>query len=236
MPADKFDSLVAGAKAGCRGSRPSEPPRLIRARHRARFRSGVLAGRSEFVIEAARTGPADFVLEPWTPAVLATPRTAKVLGARDSGKPSLWIDQSPQPDRRDRLGIATAIAAGRAEFRAGAARQRNNRSDARGPQGAWVPSCRRGRRRGPLSSSGGPDQNVWEIERNPVKSTSTSTTRPGRLARGTDTWAFGVNADRPAPGGRSRGRAWSTGRRNGGSSSTLEIRGRWKSSSTRAWS
>ena len=55
------------------------------------------SGRTELVIEAAGSGPSDFVLEPWTPAILpdAQGQTTKLLGARDSGLTSLWIDQSP---------------------------------------------------------------------------------------------------------------------------------------------
>ncbi len=44
MPADKFASLVAGARAASVRHRAAEPPRLIRVRHYARFRSGCAYG------------------------------------------------------------------------------------------------------------------------------------------------------------------------------------------------
>ena len=95
MPAEQFDALVRRAVKGASLQRAAQPPRLIRARHQARWDSGVLSGRSELVIEASSSGPADFALDPWTPAILPAAQSAKVLGARDSGKPSLWIDQVP---------------------------------------------------------------------------------------------------------------------------------------------
>ena len=95
MPPDQFETLVRRAIAG--SSREPAPlaPRLVRARHRARWESGVLSGHTELLIEAAASGPADFVLEPWTPAILPMPQTAQKLGAQDSGKPSLWIAEGP---------------------------------------------------------------------------------------------------------------------------------------------
>ena len=163
MPAKDFESLVAGATEGLVRRRAAVPPRLIRARHRARFSSGVVSGRSELVIEAARSGPADFILEPWTPAILSTPQSSRVIGARDSGKPSLWIDQSPsqtivldwelQP-RSHLPGRSFALELPGNET---SVLTLDLPKD-------WVPSCRRGRRRGPPGSTAGSDQNQWEIE------------------------------------------------------------------------
>jgi hypothetical protein len=163
MPAGKFESLVARATAGMARQQAAQPPRLIRARHHASFRSGVLAGRSEFVIEAARTGPADFVLEPWTPAVRSTSQTANVLGARDSGKASLWIEQSPnQTSVIDWELQPRSIVAGRS-FTLGLPGNETTVLALELPRN-WVPSCRRGRRRGPLSSATSALESLWEIE------------------------------------------------------------------------
>ena len=141
-----------------------------------------LSGRSEFVIEAAGSGPADFVLEPWTPAILATPETAKVLGARDSGKAELVDRSVAQPDQRDRLGITTAIAPCRAEFRAGTARQRNNGADAGGPQGLGALVSSWEAARSALAAPAGSEEPVGNRSRNPVESTFTCTT-PARALR-----------------------------------------------------
>jgi hypothetical protein len=163
MAAREFESLVARANEGLVRGRASDPPRLIRASHHGRFSSGVLSGRSELVIEAAKSGPADFILEPWAPAILATPQTSKVVGARDSGEPSLWIDQPPNQ---------TIVL----DWELQPQSHVNGRSFALGLPGNettvltldvpkdWMPSSRRGRRRGPLKSTAGSDQNRWEIE------------------------------------------------------------------------
>ena len=163
MPANEFESLVAGANEGLVRQRAAEPPRLIRARHHARLSSGVLSGRSELVIEAARSGPADFILEPWTPAILSTPQSSEVVGARDSGKPSLWIDQSPnQTIVLDWELQPRSHLAGRS-FALELPGNETTVLTLEVPKD-WVPSCRRGRRRGPLTSTAGSDQNQWEIE------------------------------------------------------------------------
>ena len=86
MPAGEFDVLVAKVQNRSIELLAAGPPRMIRATHHARLRSGILVGRSEVVIESARSGAADFVLEPWTPAILATPQVAQILGARALGK------------------------------------------------------------------------------------------------------------------------------------------------------
>ena len=163
MGAKEFEALVAAANEGSARRLTADPPRLIRARHHARFSSGVLSGRSELVVEAARSGPAEFILEPWTPAILATAQSSKVVGARDSGEPSLWIDQPPnqtivldwelQP-RSHLPGRSFALELPGNETTVLTLDVPKD----------WVPSCRRGRRRGPSSSTAGSDQNRWEIE------------------------------------------------------------------------
>ena len=163
MAAKDFDALVAGANAGLVRRASAAPPRLIRARHHARFSSGALSGRSELVIEAARSGPTDFILEPWTPAILATPQTSKVVGARDSGEPSLWIDQPPNQtivldwELQPRSQVTGRSFALRLPGNETTILTLEVPKD-------WVPSCRRGRRRGPSRSTSGSDQNRWEIE------------------------------------------------------------------------
>ncbi len=126
MPAADFHALVKRATDGASLERGAEAPRLIRARHHARWTGGVLSGQTELVIDSGRRGPTDYTLDPWSPAVVAATATAtdadpgrnelpanpfteparglfhssggiadplfnKVLGARDSGKTSLWL-------------------------------------------------------------------------------------------------------------------------------------------------
>ena len=163
MTAKDFETLVADANEGSGRRLSAEPPRLIRARHYARFRSGVLSGRSELVIDAARSGPAEFVLAPWTPAILAMPQSSNVIGARDSGEPSLWIDQRPnQTVELDWELQPRSHLPGRS-FALELPGNETTVLILDVPKD-WVPSCRRGRRRGPSTSTAGSDHNRWEIE------------------------------------------------------------------------
>ncbi len=162
MPAKQFDALVEDAIDGSSRARSAHPPRLIRARHQARWGSGVLAGHSELVVEAASSGPADFALEPWTPAIIPTAGSAKAIGARDSGKPSLWIDSAPyQTVELDWELRPQSYSRGRSLA-----------LDLPGDETTvlavdipkdWVISCRRGRRQGSQPATE-PDRQLWEIK------------------------------------------------------------------------
>ena len=70
----------------------SGEPRLIRARHSARFGDGLLTGKSELVVSNASRRPGTLLLEPWSPAILASPKTGAAVGSLASGKTALWID------------------------------------------------------------------------------------------------------------------------------------------------
>ena len=69
MPADEFESLVKRANAGSSRQTTPEAPRLIRARHQARWSAGFLTGQTELIIGSDPGGPVDFVLDAWSPAV-----------------------------------------------------------------------------------------------------------------------------------------------------------------------
>jgi hypothetical protein len=64
LAADRFEALVRTAREGAARRARSAPPRLLRARHFARWESGVLVGRSELVVEPSAAGPSALVLEP----------------------------------------------------------------------------------------------------------------------------------------------------------------------------
>ncbi len=93
MTAAEFEAKVAAAFKGPAFQPADRVPRLIRARHHASVRSGVLVGRSELIIEPARAGPGEYLLEPWTPAIVPPLEIKSVVGARSDGKPTLWIDR-----------------------------------------------------------------------------------------------------------------------------------------------
>ena len=162
MPAEQFDSLLRRAIEGSSRQRTAEPPRLIRARHHARWDSGVLSGRSELVIEASSSGPADFVLDPWTPAVLPMAQSAKVVGARDSGKPSLWIDRAPNQTIVLEWELQPRSHSRGRNFDLALPGEDTTVLTLEIPKD-WVPLIRRGRRRPPLASIDA-TRRVWEIE------------------------------------------------------------------------
>jgi hypothetical protein len=162
MPVEQFDSLVQRAVEGSVRLRAAQSPRLIRARHQARWDSGILSGRTELVVEASSSGPADFVLEPWTPAILPTARAHKVLGARDSGKPSLWIDQTPNQTIVLEWELRPRWQSGGRRFALALPAEEMTVLALEIPK-EWVAVCRRGRRRPPMASGDG-TRNQWEIE------------------------------------------------------------------------
>jgi hypothetical protein len=112
------------------------------------------------VIEAAAHGPADFILDPWTPAILAS-SSASALGARDSGQPSLWIDHAPiqtlvldwelrPTPRLAGRGCVLSLPGVETTF-----------LELELPQG-WTPVSRRGRRSGPAPAASS-ECRRWEI-------------------------------------------------------------------------
>ena len=235
MPAEQFDSLVRRAIEGSSRQRTAQPPRLIRARHHARWNAGVLSGRTELVIEAARSGPADFVLEPWTPAILPTAQSAQGRRCSRFGKAEPVDRSVAQPDHRARVGITTAIALRGRSFDLGASRRRNDGLDLGDSQGlgAFVSSRAAARLR--WSRPTRPNR-VWEIEAESGRIDLHSTTRRRASRSSGRTHGFPARRKSTCAGRRIAAGPWSTGRRTGGSSSILVIRSHWKSSSIRAWS
>ena len=82
--------------AGRRSQGTTLTPRLIRARHQARWDAGVLIGRSELVVQhlGSDGGSSTVALEPWTPAILSSGPKEVLAGALDSGKAALGLDRA----------------------------------------------------------------------------------------------------------------------------------------------
>jgi hypothetical protein len=196
MPADEFESLVLRATAGASRQKAPEAPRLVRARHQARWSSGVLSGHSELMIESSPNGPIDYVLDAWSPAVVGAargpvtdlpggelpanpfagparalpdalafgpgPAFNSVLGARDSGKMSIWVDRHPlQAARLDWVQVPQRTARGK-RFNLALPGEETTILSLEVPKD-WIPSIHRGRRRGPLDARSA-DRDLWEVE------------------------------------------------------------------------
>ncbi|HZW32480.1 MAG TPA: hypothetical protein VFF52_17330, partial [Isosphaeraceae bacterium] len=163
LSADEFDALVAAMGREQARRRSDLPPRLISARHRARWDSGMLTGRTELVFAARAAGPSEYLLESWTPTILATSQPTRVLGARDSGQATLWLDPSP---REQTLVLEWELRArpgsrGRG-FRLGLPGKETTVLELELPKG-WVASSERGVRCGPLPAAD-PARSRWELD------------------------------------------------------------------------
>ncbi|APW64015.1 hypothetical protein [Paludisphaera borealis] len=172
MTPREFDALVKTAEERVRRS-DSGQPRLVRARHSARFSAGLLNGRSELVIANASQGSAMLPLEPWSPALLADVKSGATIGALSSGKTALWLEPPKSTDATSETTITLEW-----ELRA--------RPDSRGrlfalalpgdetssltldaPKG-WAPSGPSGRREGPVAGPG-TDRELWRFHGRPAE-------------------------------------------------------------------
>jgi hypothetical protein len=90
LSADEFEALVAKARRGADRQAGASPPRLLRARHSARWEDGVLKGRSELVIDGS--GPSELELVPWTPAIEVAADADSPLRSRDSGGTAVRVE------------------------------------------------------------------------------------------------------------------------------------------------
>jgi hypothetical protein len=163
MPVGRFESLVKQATLAAQRRAATQAPRLIGAKHWATVRSGAIVGRSEFVIERARAEPGEFPLDPWTPAVTATPGKKGALGASDSGKTSLWVDQSPTQAFVIEWDLhPRALGKGRS-FPLRLPGNETTFLALELPK-EWVPICRRGTRRRANAASSTGQMRAWEIQ------------------------------------------------------------------------
>ncbi|WP_165243950.1 hypothetical protein [Paludisphaera soli] len=165
LTAEEFDGLLRTIEARGR-DRERGGPRLVRARHHARFSPGVLVGRSELV-SASPPGPSTVSIEPWSPAILKGPESAATVAASTVGKTLLRLEPATDPAVP---GETTTVLEW--ELRA--------RPDSRGrifalslpgdettsltldvPEG-WEPSGAAARREGP-SPGDGPGRETWRF-------------------------------------------------------------------------
>ncbi|AMV37126.1 hypothetical protein [Planctomyces sp. SH-PL62] len=85
-----FDALLGAVEARGR-DRERGGPRLVRARHFARFSSGLLVGRSELVA-ATPPGSASVSIEPWSPAILKGPESGAAVASSATGESFLRLE------------------------------------------------------------------------------------------------------------------------------------------------
>ncbi len=85
LPPEAFEALLDRVAAADR-RRARGGPRLIRARHHARFSPGLLTGRSELVLAVEEEGESQVSIEPWSPAIVADPDAGAVAAASTAGE------------------------------------------------------------------------------------------------------------------------------------------------------
>ncbi len=89
LPHDRFEALV---KAASDRPSPSPSPRLLKARHSARWEAGRLLGKTELTVEPRREPPpALLILEPWSPAIVDRGPGSKLLRAASDGRLGLLV-------------------------------------------------------------------------------------------------------------------------------------------------
>ncbi|HEV3121075.1 MAG TPA: hypothetical protein VGY53_04200, partial [Isosphaeraceae bacterium] len=92
-----FERLVRDARAGYQRQLAHTEPRLIRARHSARWDAGVLLGHSEFIVDARAEEPSLLPLEPWTPAVSRSQRAPAAMVNLPDGRCALVVEPGQGP-------------------------------------------------------------------------------------------------------------------------------------------
>ena len=156
MAPDRFESLLDSAIRGTSSAKNTIPPRLIRARHHARWNAGVLSGESRLAAVIPNSGPAALVLDPWTPMILAPPRNLQSVGALESGKTVLLIEPSASAGGNPAVTLDWELRArpdsGGRSFALGLPGDETTELTLELPAG-WLPLGPEGFREGPLPSS-----------------------------------------------------------------------------------
>ncbi|MGA9922826.1 MAG: hypothetical protein WBQ29_05435 [Isosphaeraceae bacterium] len=156
MAPDRFESLLDSAIRGTSPAKNTIPPRLIRARHHARWNAGVLSGESRLAAVIPNSGPAALVLDPWTPMILAPPRNLQSVGALESGKTVLLIEPSASAGGNPAVTLDWELRArpdsGGRSFALGLPGDETTELTLELPAG-WLPLGPEGFREGPLPSS-----------------------------------------------------------------------------------
>ncbi len=99
ISAADFETLIGAALSGSRTTTAEDSPRLLRSSHSARWKNGLLIGRSELIVEPSSTGSDSLVLEPWTPAIDLKADGSSSIRADSSGQTLLRINPPAEPGK-----------------------------------------------------------------------------------------------------------------------------------------
>ncbi len=162
MPAEEFENLVRAASAGVRRKERPPGPRLLRARHSARWEAGVLLGRSEFVIEPSGPRPARVGLEPWTPAIVPPEHDVSPVCTDQQGRTAIWLESTRTTTVAFNWQSRSSPGSDGRSFRMALPAIQPTSLTLDLPAG-WVPDGPEGSRRGPLETSSS-DRQSWNFD------------------------------------------------------------------------
>ena len=154
LSAPEFETLVEQARAGVERRSGLGAPRLLQARHSARFQDGFLFGRSELTVDPTGAGPSnpkrdrELELNPWTPAIDPAGEAPSPLRASDSGQTAIRVEPSGPATIALSWRLRARTSANGRGFTLGLPRTDCARLTLDLPAG-WVPEGPSGIRRGP---------------------------------------------------------------------------------------
>ena len=166
MSADAFEALVVSARSGAERQAGLAAPRLLRARHFARWDpgSGLLIGRSELVVEPSGSGPSELVLDPWSPAidVSAGPDRGPRIGAREDGRTLVRVNSTETATLALGWQLRARPSSSDRGFSLGLPATETASLELDLPDG-WIPDGPSGIRRGPEPGDD-PRRKTWRFE------------------------------------------------------------------------
>ena len=110
----QFEALSRDASKGSARRESDAAPRLLRAKHEARWEEGVLHGRSTLTIAPGKSGPGPLRLGPWTPAIDPDAKGSTVVRFDHEGRAEIFVNALP-----DDPGERTAVITWQQRARAG---------------------------------------------------------------------------------------------------------------------
>jgi len=158
---EELEALIQAATEGIRRRSREKPPRLLRAKHFARWEAGSLVGRSELLVSNEGAHPAELTLSPWTLAIVPTVEKSNRLRMSDLGQTAVLVDPADTTITLSWQLQARPNSSGKG-FSLGLPATETASFELELPVG-WVPEGVEGIRQGPRDS-GDAQRNTWRFD------------------------------------------------------------------------